>query len=272
MSREEFVIEVTHGLLPPPQYFAKNAAMNKGGYESIDVVMERGVIPLSVERFAEVVNEAGAMILDTRLCKDFREGFIPNSVFIGLDGQFASWVGTLIPDLDQPIVLVSDPGTEEETVMRLARVGYDNALGYLDGGFDAWSKAGKEIDVVLSTTAAEVADLVKSDDDKKPVILDVRKPTEYESEHVVGAVNIPLNYINDYMDRLDRDHEYHISCVSGYRSMIMASILKARGFEKLIDVSDGWEGFEQTDIPKTEFFWCKHFKNLFPWLLHAVGS
>jgi glyoxylase-like metal-dependent hydrolase (beta-lactamase superfamily II)/rhodanese-related sulfurtransferase len=253
MSRDEFVKEVTEGLLPPPQYFAKNAAMNKAGYESIDVVMERGVIPLSVDRFEEIVNETGALILDTRLCEDFGKGFVPNSIFIGLDGQFASWVGTLIPDLDQPIVIVTDKGNEEETVLRLARVGYDNALGYLDGGFDAWSEAGKEIDVVLNTTAADVAKLVKEGNGKKPIILDVRKPTEYGSEHVIDAVNIPLNYINDYMERLDRTHEYHLQCVSGYRSMITASILKARGFENLINVIDGWEGFAETDIPKTEY-------------------
>lgn len=251
MTKDEFVNEVTEGLLPPPQYFAKNAALNKTGYESIDVVMERGVIPLSVERFEDIVNETGALILDTRLCIDFKQGFIPNSIFIGLDGQFASWVGTLIPDLDQPLVIVADEGKEEETVLRLARVGYDNALGYLDGGFDAWSGAGKEIDVVLNTTAAELNEEVKKG--AKPIILDVRKPTEFDAEHIVGAVNIPLNYVNDYMDQLDRNHEYHLHCVSGYRSMIMASILKARGYEKIIDVSDGWEGIVKTDIPKTEY-------------------
>ena len=200
----------------------------------------------------EVVNDTGALILDTRLCEDFRDGFIPNSIFIGLDGQFASWVGTLIPDLDQPIVIITDKGNEEETVLRLARVGYDNALGYLDGGFEAWSKAGKEIDVVVECVKATELDK-QIEDGAKPIIVDVRKPTEFGSEHVIGATNIPLNYINDYMEQLDRTHEYHLHCVSGYRSMIMASILKARGFENLIDISDGWEGLEQTSIPKTEY-------------------
>jgi len=251
MTREEFIKEVTEGLLPPPQYFAKNAALNKLGYESIDMVMERGVVPLDVPAFEDMVNQTGALVLDTRDKESFKEGFIPNSIFIGLDGQFASWVGTLIPDIKQPIVLISDEGKEEETVLRLARVGYDNTLGYLKGGFTAWKNAGKETDTIESITAEELANRVNSG--SHTPLLDVRKPTEYQAEHIENAVNIPLNYVNDYMEQLISDHTYYIYCLSGYRSVIMASILKARGFEQVTDVSKGFEALQQTDAPITEY-------------------
>ena len=250
MTREEFIKEVTEGLLPPPQYFAKNAALNKFGYDSIDTVMERGVVPLDVQEFEDMVNRTGALVLDTRDQETFKEGFVPNSIFIGLDGQFASWVGTLFPDIKQPIVLISDEGKEEETVLRLARVGYDNTLGYLKGGFAAWQNAGKEIDTIANISAENLASLI-NDGNNTPV-LDVRKPTEYQAEHVENAVNIPLNYLNDYMDQLAKDHTYYLYCLTGYRSMIMASILKARGFEQVTDVSRGFEALKQTEVPLTE--------------------
>lgn len=250
MTREEFIKEVTEGLLPPPQYFAKNAALNKFGYDSIDTVMERGVVPLDVQEFEDMVNRTGALVLDTRDQETFKEGFVPNSIFIGLAGQFASWVGTLFPDIKQPIVLISDEGKEEETVLRLARVGYDNTLGYLKGGFAAWQNAGKEIDTIANISAENLASLI-NDGNNTPV-LDVRKPTEYQAEHVENAVNIPLNYLNDYMDQLAKDHTYYLYCLTGYRSMIMASILKARGFEQVTDVSRGFEALKQTEVPLTE--------------------
>lgn len=250
MTREEFIEEVTEGLLPPPQYFAKNAALNKFGYDSIDTVMERGVVPLDVQEFEDMVNRTGALVLDTRDQETFKEGFVPNSIFIGLDGQFASWVGTLFPDIKQPIVLISDEGKEEETVLRLARVGYDNTLGYLKGGFAAWKNAGKETDTIASISAENLASRINGGNHTP--VLDVRKPTEYQAQHVVNAVNIPLNYLNDYMDQLAKDQTYYLYCLTGYRSMIMASILKARGFEQVTDVSRGFEALKQTEVPLTE--------------------
>ena len=250
MTRDEFIKEVTEDLLPPPQYFAKNAALNKFGYESIDTVMKRGVVPLDVKEFDDIVNQTGALVLDTRDRETFKEGFVPNSIFIGLGGLFASWVGTLIPDIKQPIVLITDEGKEEETVLRLARVGYDNTLGYLEGGFVAWKNAGKETETIASISAETLADQINGGN--HTLVLDVRKPVEYQSEHIENSVNIPLNYLNDYMDQLTKDHSYFIYCQSGYRSMIMASILKARGFEQVTDVSKGFEALQQTKVPLTE--------------------
>jgi len=249
MTREEFIKEVTEDLLPPPQYFAKNAALNKFGYESIDTVMERGVVPLDVQEFDDIVNQTGALVLDTRDKETFKKGFVPNSIFIGLDGQFASWVGTLVPDIKQPIVLISDEGKEEETVLRLARVGYDNTLGYLEGGFAAWKNAGKETDTIANISAENLASLINGGNNAP--VLDVRKSTEYQSEHIENAVNIPLNNLNDYMNQLTKNHTYYIYCQSGYRSMIMASILKSRGFEHVTDVSKGFEALKQTEVPLT---------------------
>jgi hydroxyacylglutathione hydrolase len=191
MTREEFIQEVTAGLMPPPQYFAKNAALNKQGYASIDSVLERGVVALSPQQFEETVESEGALILDVRHQDDFKQGFIPGSICIGIHDNFAPWVGALIPDLMQPIVIVAPVGQEEETVTRLARVGYDNTVGYLDGGFESWKKAGKPVDTIASSTAAELAH--KLDNGLEGTVLDVRKPTEYLSQHIVGATNFPLD-------------------------------------------------------------------------------
>lgn len=252
MSKEEFIREVTAGLMPPPQYFAKNAKMNKSGYDSIDNVLERGATPLSPDELEMVVEAEGALVLDVRNEQVFKDGFIPNSIFIGIDGSFAPWVGALIPDLKQAIVLVTPEGREEEVVTRLARVGYDNTLGYLKGGIEAWKAAGKELDSIESIDADELAKRMEADQVEH--LLDVRKPTEFISQHALIAENIPLDYINNNMHRLNPQDTYYLHCGGGYRSMVFASILRARGFEHLIDIKGGWKAIEaQANIAKTDF-------------------
>lgn len=250
MTKEEFIKEVTDGLLPPPQYFAQNVAMNKSGAIGLEEIMEKGNVPLDVDTFEAMANHEGALVLDTRKPADFAAEHIPNSIFIGIDGSFAPWVGALIPDLQQPIVFIADEGREEEVVTRLSRVGYDNTLGYLAGGLKAWKEAGKEIDQVTSISAEEVAKAAKSGGIN---ILDVRKPTEYEAEHVVDAQNLALDYINENMDQVDKNKHYHVHCAGGYRSMIASSILKSRGYHNITDVAGGFKALAETDIPKTAY-------------------
>lgn len=242
-SREQFIYEVTDGLSKPPQYFAQNVMMNKMGYDSIDTVMERGAKAMSPDEFELAVNLSGALILDVRAPQDFAQGFVPNAINIGLDGQFAPWVGALIVDLKQPIALITPDGREEETVIRLARVGYDHCIGFLKGGIEAWKQAGKETDSIVSITPEALADAWQNDHDIR--ILDARRPGEYSSEHVKVAENFPLDYLNEHMHELDKDTTYYIHCAGGYRSMIMASILRARGFEHLIDVQGGYAAIKK---------------------------
>ncbi len=251
MTREEFIKEVTDGLMPPPQYFAKNAKMNKSGYESIDVVMERGALPLSPRAFEAAANEHDALILDVRNKEDFVKGFIPNSIFIGLDGSFAPWVGALIPDLMQPILIVAPEGREEETVKRLARVGYDNAIGYLEGGFKAWKDAEMEVDEVETINTSQLSAAYRKDG--KIHILDVRKPSEWEAEHIENGQNLPLDFINDNMSEINKDQQYYMHCRSGYRSTIAASILKARGYDKLINVHGSFDDIAASEMPTTAY-------------------
>ncbi|MCB0846945.1 MAG: MBL fold metallo-hydrolase, partial [Bacteroidetes bacterium] len=220
MTMEEFVREVTAGLTPPPQYFAKNAMMNKTGYESFDEVLATGAVPLSPEQFEELVENQDALMLDTRNREEFAKEHIPNSIYIGLDGSFAPWVGALITDLKQPIVIIADEGKAEEVVTRLARVGYDNSLGYLEGGLEAWKKSGRETDSINTVTAEEL--LERKNQGDNGVIVDVRKPSEFISQHIKDAVNIPLDYINSNMNKMDRDETYYLHCKSGYRSLVMA--------------------------------------------------
>lgn len=250
MSKEEFIQEVTAGLTPPPQYFAKNAMMNKSGYDSFDEVLEKGSVALSPERFEELVETQEALMLDTRSEEEFAKEHIPNSIFIGIDGSFAPWVGALIADIKQAIVLLTPEGQEEEVVTRLARVGYDNTLGYLKGGIEAWKEAGKETDNITSITADELAKRMEAGIDGE--IIDVRKPTEYLSQHIEGATNFPLDYINTNMNRLDRSAKYYIHCLGGYRSLITASILQARGYRNLVDIQKGWRAIEESGVPKTD--------------------
>jgi hydroxyacylglutathione hydrolase len=242
MKKEEFVKEVTEGLAAPPGYFPLNVMLNKQGYESINDVMERGNHALSPEAFEAAANETGALILDTRDAETFAKGFIPNAINIGIDGSFAPWVGALIPDIKQPILLVTDEGREEEVITRLARVGYDYTIGYLKGGFAAWKNAGKETDHVPAISAEELAATIK---DEKVNVIDVRKPDEFASEHVNGAVNLPLDNINDVIGEIDPEKEYYVHCAGGYRSMIFNSILKARGYDKLIDIKGGFKAIKE---------------------------
>lgn len=252
MTKEEFIEEVTAGLAPPPQYFAKNAKMNKTGYQSFDQVLERGAVALEVETFEAIVENEGALVLDTRHQNEFREGFIPNSIFIGLDGNFAPWVGALIPDLHQPIVFLAEEGREEEVVTRLSRVGYDHTLGFLKGGMESWKAAGKDVDTVSYISVEDLA--AKQAEGADLNILDVRKPSEFLAQHAIEAINFPLDYINRNMKKLDKEQTYYLHCKGGYRSMITVSILKARGFENLVDIEFGWNAMEENDgIAKTEY-------------------
>lgn len=251
MTKEEFIAEVTDGLLPPPQYFAQNVAMNKSADTSgLDKILEKGNVGLDVETFEAMANHEGALVLDTRHQEEFAKEHIPNSIFIGIDGSFAPWVGALIPDLQQPIVFIAEEGREEEIVTRLSRVGYDNTLGYLKGGVIAWKAAGKETDSLKSIPASEFASELKSGN---LTVLDVRKPTEFQSEHVENAQNFPLDFINDNFDELDKDQEYHVHCAGGYRSVIASSIMKSRGVHNLVDIAGGFKAISETDIPKTEY-------------------
>lgn len=249
MTRDEFVREVTAGLVDPPQYFPKNAVMNKMGYESIEIVREKGIRPLSVRAFKAAWEGENALLIDTRHQEIFAHGFIPGSIFIGIDDNFAPWVGALITDLKIPILFVCEPGRELEVVDRLARVGYDNPIGYLDGGFKAWLAAGEEVDTVQEVTVNDLIELY----DTRINILDVRRESEYDSQHVVGAVNFPLDFINKNMELLDREKQYFLHCLGGYRSMIAISILKARGFDKLVNVEGGFRVLMESNIPKTDF-------------------
>lgn len=250
MTKEEFVQEVTAGLTPAPQYFAKNAMMNKSGYGEFDEALEKGTIALSPERFEELVETQEALMLDTRSEEEYAKEHIPNSIFIGIDGSFAPWVGALILDIAQPIVLITPEGREEEVVTRLSRVGYDHALGYLEGGMEAWKKAGKETDRIEQVSADQLASHYSSLDGE---ILDVRKPTEFLAQHVADAKNFPLDYVNNNTNKLDRDQKYYLHCLGGYRSMITASILQSRGFRNLVDIAGGWEAIEESATPKTDY-------------------
>lgn len=251
MTKEEFIKEVTDGLLPPPQYFVKNVAMNKSKETSpLDKVLERGNVALDADTFEAIANHESALVLDTRNQAVFAKEFVPNSIFIGIDGDFAPWVGALIPDLQQPIVFISDEGREEEVVTRLSRVGYDNTLGFLEGGLEAWKNAGKETDSINSISATEFEEKFKSGDAN---VLDVRKKSEYLSEHIEDATNLPLDYLNENMDELDKDESYDIHCAGGYRSMIASSILKSRGYENVTNIEGGFNAIAQTSVPKTEY-------------------
>lgn len=250
MTREEFIAEVLDGIAPPPQYFAKNAMMNKMGYDNFEDVLKKGDIPLTPKAFEALANHESALVLDVRHQDEFVNGHIPNSIFIGLDGQFAPWVGALITDLKQPILLVVPEGRSQEAVTRLSRVGYDNTLGYLQGGIKAWQQAGKDIET-LESIAVEDFELKLN---KKPLnILDVRKDGEYISSHIKKAQHFSLDFINQQMHDIDPSTTYFVHCAGGYRSVIAASILKARGFNDLVNVEGGFAAITNTNIPVTDY-------------------
>ncbi|MFY7989476.1 MAG: MBL fold metallo-hydrolase [Fluviicola sp.] len=249
MTEAEFVQEVTDGLLPPPGYFGMNVAMNKHGYDNITEVMTRSMRPLSPREFEVAASETGAVMLDTRNPEVFAEGFVPNSINIGLNGQFAPWVGALIPDVKQQLLLITEPGMEEESIKRLARVGYDFVIGFLDGGINAWKGAGFDTDSVGRITAEELEKQFNAE----TVLIDVRKPGEFAAEHVDGAKSIPLDFMNNYLSEFPKDKHIILHCAGGYRSMIAASILKARGWDNLVDVIGGFGAIAKTSIPKTDY-------------------
>lgn len=249
MTREEFIDELLTGLTNPPGYFPKNVLMNIQGYESLDTVLDRGKKALNAEEFELVANETNALILDTRDPNEFSKGFIPNSINIGLEGSFAMWVGEMITDIKQEILLVTDPGKEEEAIIRLSRVGYDHTIGFLNGGFDTWKNSGKEIDTVERMTAQALADSYT----KETILIDVRRKSEFDSEHVVDAISIPLNEINQHLAEFPKDKDFILQCAGGYRSMIAASILKSRGYHNFKDVIGGMGDLSKTSIPKTEY-------------------
>lgn len=254
MSKEKFIEEVLDGLMPPPGYFPANVLMNIKGYESIDEVLHKGTQALSPTEFEVAANETDALLLDTRDAQTFAKGFIPNSINIGIDGNFAPWAGTLIPDIKQTILLIADEGREEEIVTRLARVGYDNTIGYLKGGFEAWKNAGKETDTIESISVDELAKRMEENPDLN--ILDVRKKSEHFSEHVIGSENIALDYINEHIAEVNKDKTYYVHCAGGYRSMIFNSILRARGYDNLIDVEGGFTAIKESGKFKVSDYVC----------------
>jgi glyoxylase-like metal-dependent hydrolase (beta-lactamase superfamily II)/rhodanese-related sulfurtransferase len=248
MTKEEFIKEVTDGLLPPPSYFPKNVKLNKEGYENVEAIISEA-IPYDAATFELVANKIDTVILDVRHQDDYSKGHIPQSIFIGIDGDFAPWVGALIPDIKQPILLVTPLGREEESITRLARVGYDNTLGYLKGGFETWKNAGLEYDTVNWVTANGLEELME----ENVPIFDVRKEGEFTSEHVEGANSTPLDYINDHIAEFPKEEEFYVHCAGGYRSVIAASILKARGYHNIVNVLGGFASIKKTAIKTTNY-------------------
>ena len=250
MTKEEFIQELLTGLTPPPGYFPQNVLMNIKGYDSLDAVMDRAKIPLSVEAFEAVANETGALMLDTRDAEDFAKGFVPNSINIGLEGSFAQWVGEMIPDLRQKILLITYPNKQEEALTRLSRVGYDHTIGFMEGGFDSWKDSGKDFGTIDRITPQEFETAVASG---TPLVFDVRRKSEFESEHVLGAHNVPLNDINQHLSQFPKDRPFVLYCAGGYRSMIACSMLKQRGWNNLKDVVEGFGGIAKTNVGRSEY-------------------
>ena len=250
MTKQEFVKEVTDGLLPPPKYFPLNVKMNKEGYDDISEVIERGTTALSPKAFETAANETGALVLDVRHQNDFIAGHIPRSIFIGLNGDFAPWVGALVADTKQPILLVTPEGQEEETITRLSRVGFDGTIGYLEGSFDAWKEAGMDYDTITSLSAEKVKEDINA---KKVSVFDVRKVGEYQSEHIVDSNHTPLSMLNQHLAEFPKSETFYVHCAGGYRSVIAASILKSRGFHNLIDLAGGYGALKDAGVEVTNY-------------------
>ncbi|WP_428067869.1 MBL fold metallo-hydrolase [Chryseobacterium gambrini] len=249
-DKESFIKAVTDGLLPPPAYFGMNVAMNKKGYDSFDEVLSKGLQAFSPDEFEEMAEHSDALILDVRNNEDFARGFVPQSINIGLNGDFAPWVGALIVDVKQPILLLTNENEEEETVTRLSRVGFDNVLGFLKGSFNAWKDRGKEIDSVNRISAQQFEQEIK---EKEAKIIDVRKESEYHAEHVDEAFNKPLAYINEWISSIDPAKHFYLHCAGGYRSMMAASILQARGYRNFSEIDGGFSAISQTEVPVSDF-------------------
>ncbi|HCV50680.1 MAG TPA: MBL fold metallo-hydrolase, partial [Saprospirales bacterium] len=247
MTKEEFIKELTDGLLPPPAYFPLNVKLNKEGYQDIEKVIARGQCALSPKAFEAAANETDTVVLDVRHQDQFAAGHVPRSIFIGLNGDFAPWVGALIKDVNQSILLVVEKEKLKEAITRLSRVGFDNIFGYLDGGIEAWKSEGKELDRVSAITASAFKDVITSNVDTK--VVDVRKASEYLSEHIISAVNFPLSEINEYLAEMPSGEDVYVHCKSGYRSMIASSILKSRGVHNVIDLEKGFDAIKEVDIP-----------------------
>ncbi len=243
-TKEEFIAELLTGLTSPPAYFPKNVLMNIGGYDAIDEVMKRGLKFFSAKEFETLISSKNVLILDTRSAADFGKGFIPNSINIGIDGSFAVWVGTLIKDIKQEILLIADPGREEEIITRLARVGYDHAIGFLQGGIAAWETEGFKTDKIQSISASELA--IEQAANPQITIVDVRKQSEFESEHIIGVSNLPLDFVYDKLPEIDTNKTTYLHCAGGYRSMIFASILKAKGYDHIVNVSGGFKAIKES--------------------------
>lgn len=253
MTKAEFIKEVTEGLLPPPAYFPQNVRMNKDGYQSLDHVLQQGLQALSPEEFERAASSTGALVLDTRNAQAFARGFIPGSINIGIDGSFAPWVGSLVPGAEQPLLIVADEGRAEEVVTRLARVGYDCCLGFLKGGISAWKAVGKEVDTIETIPAHEFK---KCREQGKVIVVDVRKPGEYQAGHLPEAINLPLDFINDHLSRFPKDKKFYIHCAGGYRSMTAASILRARGWSDMVDLAGGLQALGAAGLEIT----CEHLQ------------
>lgn len=249
-DKKSFIKEVTDGLLPPPAYFGMNVMMNKKGYSSFDEVLSKGLHALSPEQFEEIAEASGALILDVRNNRDFAKSFIPQSINIGLDGDFAPWVGALIADVNQPILLVTEKGSEEEAVTRLSRVGFDHILGFLDGGFESWKKSGKETDLVNRISAEQFETEIK---EKEAKIIDIRRESEYNAEHIHDAYSKPLAYINEWIHTIEPTEHFYMHCGSGYRSTMAASILQARGYRNFSEIEGGFNAIASTNVPKSDF-------------------
>jgi rhodanese-related sulfurtransferase len=252
MTKDEFIAEVTDGLLAPPAYFPLNVKMNKEGYVSIDEVIKKGDVALSASAFEAAANEIGAVVLDVRHQDKFVVEHVPNSIFIGIEGGFAPWVGALIKDVEQPILLIVEDDAIEEAITRLSRVGFDNILGYLDGGLENWKKEGKEVESLESISADQFAAQVEKDGRK---IFDVRKPGEWDTEHLPDAENTSLGELNNHLAEFPKEDRFYIHCAGGYRSVIAASILKSRGIHNMIDVKGGFDAIKKTEM-KTSTFVC----------------
>ena len=249
MTKKEFIKELLTGLTAPPNYFPKNVLLNIGGYKSFDKIMKQAAKALTPDEFELLANEEGALVLDTREADKYAKSHIPNSINIGLQGSFAPWVGEMIPDLETPILLITEVGKEEEAITRLSRVGYDNTQGYLADGMKSWEAAGKEVDTINRITAEELEQKMNQD----IVIIDVRKKSEFDSEHIEGVVNVPLNQINQHLEKFPKEQEFVLHCAGGYRSMIAASILQQRGWSQLTDVIGGFKSIKETTIPVTAY-------------------
>lgn len=249
-NKEAFIAAVTDGLLPPPAYFGFNVAMNKNGYENFETVKKNAMTPLSPDAFETLVEASSALILDTRDSNAFKDGFVPQAINIGIKGDFAPWVGALIGDVKQEIVLVTEPGMEEEVITRLSRVGFDHVLGFLEGGFEAWKNAGKEVDTVHRISATEFEQEFNAENSS---VIDVRKESEYAAEHIDNAYCKPLADINDWTKDIQPNEHFFLHCAGGYRSMIAASILQARGYRNFTEIEGGFNAIAKTSIPTSDF-------------------